>query len=182
MKTLRISVLISLIGLFAIVNSTFAQTKQVTLHGTVTDVWMDCINATISGEWTYHATYHFNKKTGMMSNLHWNIQQSDIWDSEGNRYQVMDTGNDNIGGLWDLLNSLNAYNAAYGADVVYVPGDGWLPVPDMEDRPEEGHLVGATFKYIGNGHKFTMRMTWHLHMNAHGDIIVDKSVDSFECK
>lgn len=179
MKTLKIIFTLSLCILFMGSAALSAQTFQKDLRATLTNEYVACLNKQLSGEWVYHIAYHVDKKTGEMVNLHWNIKQCNLWDSEGNRYKCIDTGNDNIGSfLWDLWNNINAYNAGY--DIVYYDvEDGWLPVP--ETMPEEGHLISAAFKFIGNGDKVTWTIHWIVNYNAKGELKVDLYREYMDC-
>ena len=156
-----------------------AQTFQKDLRATIDNEYVACLNKQLSGEWTYHIVYHIDKETGELVNVHWNIKHCDLWDSEGNRYKCIDTGNDNIGSfIWDVWNNINAYNAGYGI-VYYDVTDGWLPIP--AELPGEGHLISAVFRFMGNGDKVTWTIQWFVHMNANGEITAEVYREYMDC-
>lgn len=176
LKFLGTAFFITILACFYSVN---AQTYQKDLHATIDNEYVACLNKQLSGEWTYHIAYHVNKETGMLENLHWNIKHSNLWDSEGNKYRCIDTGNDNLGSfIWDLFNNINAFNAGY--DIYYDNvEDGWLPVPDV--LPEEGRLVSSAFKFMGNGEKVTWTILWIVHLNAKGELTVNVYREFMDC-
>lgn len=189
MKTLRLLISVCLIALLGCFNSVFAQTKQIELHAEFTDGVVWCLGKTLSGSWTYHVTYHINKKTGEVDNLHWNIKHSDLWDSDGNKYKAIDTGNDNLAAWWNFFNNINLFNAFDGSGIVFDQEDGWLD-PDVwvdEDNPgwptvvpEVGMMVN-TFKFVGQGHKVTMKFLIQIHMNANGDATAEVIREKVYC-
>ena len=179
MKRLRLFTLLFIVALFVSISSINAQTFQKDLHATVNNEYVGCLNKRLSGEWTYHIAYHVDKKTGTLTNVHWNIKHCDLWDADGNKYVCIDTGSDNIGSfMWDLFNNINAYNEGY--DVYYDNvEDGWLPIP--AELPDEGHLVGAVFKFIGNGEKVTWTTLWKINRNAKGEITAEIYSEKMDC-
>ena len=180
MKKIRLLVTVSLIGLLAGFNSVNAQTKQIDLHASFTNGVVWCLGTTLSGSWTYHVTYHVDKKTGEIDNLHWNVKHCDLWDLDGNKYKAIDSGNDNLGAWWDFFNNINFYNELEESGIVWDEDDGWLDPYWPADMPVEGSFTNM-FKFVGNGHKVSMHFVTQLHMNANGVITVDIVNETFNC-
>lgn len=145
-----------------------AQTYQQTLCATIENAPVFCLNDYLSGDICYHITYHVDKKTGNVTNMHWNGHGGDLYDSQGNKYKVMDVGSDNAGLWWDFWNhvkSLNEpYNFFYDTDDEWINGD--LVVPD------EGTFVGK-IKVIGNGDVFFWWELYKFHINGKGEVVLD---------
>ena len=182
-KTLLMACLLLSIGLTQL----SAQTVQLEMRMPFTHMNMYCLGPDIfvSGEWTYHLTYHLNRKTGTVDHLHWNILKSNITnDATGEKYILMDTGNDNWGsvviGAWDMWNNIQALNAGYGVYDNFV--DGQIPLPDNADRPVEGSAVFPNFKIISKG-GIVVSTTFivQFHINAQGEITVDKTKSTWNC-
>ena len=180
MRTQRLIVTFLIATLFGCMNALVAQTRQFDLVGTIDNEYILCAESAVSGYWTYHFAYHLNKD-GLVDNIHWNIKNCNLVDSEGNSYRIMDTGNDNAGdpwyGLWDLFNNLGAVNA--GFNISYNVDDGWLPLPDI--RPDEGRIVNMAIKIFGNGQKYTLHWYWHVSRNAKGEIKVESVSIDWDC-
>jgi hypothetical protein len=180
MKTLKFLSPVFLVSLLACFCSVNAQTFQKELHATINNEYVACLNKQLSGEWTYHISYHINKKTGIVENVHWNIKHAELWDSEGNKYLCIDTGNDNLGIFWVVFNYINAYNEGYNVDYDNVE-DGWLDDYLPEVLPEEGHLVSAAFKFIGNGEVVNWTILMIVHMNANGELTTEIYREYMDC-
>jgi hypothetical protein len=180
MKKTRLLVSAMIILFFLSSNLITAQTKQMELHATCND-YVFCLEKVLTGYWTYHFSYHVNKKTGELENVHWNIKHAKLVDSEGNRYKVIDTGNDNLGYWWDMFNYLNELNA--GWDVNYTHEDGFLDPYLQGDGPEQGRAIQASFKFIGigTGEKFSYTAYIRGYRNDNGDLILEIEDYSFDC-
>ena len=181
MNKLRMLVSAFIIALLACFNSVSAQTMQFDLHADFDDVVVWCLNKELSGSWTYHMTFHVNKKTGEVDRLHWNIKHCDLEDNEGNKYHVMDSGNDNLGAWWDFFNNINYYNV-YPVDtgLEFDEADGWLDPYWPAVMPQEGSVVN-TYKFIGNGEVVTMSVVRQLHIHANGEITADVVRNVYDC-
>jgi hypothetical protein len=119
------------------------------------------------GNWTVHCTYHLDPQTGKIDRMHFNIPYYEIWNTlSGVRYELIDTGNDNIGwwrGFW---------NDVTGAGLS-LPADGELP--------DEGKAVG-TFKVISKGGDvYSYSILYQLHRDASGNITVEKFKEIWDC-
>lgn len=76
MKKIK-NIVMVLVILFAFSSFSYSQTKQVELYATCNDyVW--CLNKVLHGDWTYHFTYHVDKKTGVITSVHWNVKDCDL--------------------------------------------------------------------------------------------------------
>ena len=129
-------------------------------------VW--CLNRPCSGSLTYNFTYHVDKKTGYIDRIHWNVKESDLYDTETlEKYIIVDTGNDNAGAMWDFFNNIVSYTG-----VPYNVGDGWLPVPPQ--LPAEGIWVTMGFRLIARGgESYYLSTMAKLNYNANGILVVD---------
>jgi len=189
MKTIKSLFAFFLIILLGCFSSVFAQTKQFELHADFTDGAVWCLGKTLSGSWTYHVTYHINKKTGEVDNLHWNVKHCDLWDSDGNKYKAIDTGNDNLAAWWNFFNNINLYNDLEDNNIQYDEEDGWLD-PDVYVDPDNpgwptifpqtGMMVN-TFKFVGQGDKVTWKSLIQVHMNANGDLTANFIKEIVDC-
>ena len=178
MKTLKMLVSVFIIALLACFNSVSAQTKQFDIHAELDHVVVWCLNKELSGSWTYHMTFHVNKKTGEVDRLHWNIKHCDLEDNEGNKYHVMDSGNDNLGAWWDFFNNIKLFNEGNGS--VWDVEDGWLDPYWPTVMPQEGSVVNM-YKFIGNGEVVKLFVVTQLHINANGEITADVARDIANC-
>lgn len=176
MRPLKFGFTIIVFAFLICVNRVNAQTIQKELRSTFENVNAYCLNRSISGEFVYHFSYHLDRKTGKVDRIHWNTSQSDIWDTETKeKYILIDTGSDNSGLNWVGWNNINDY-----VDNKYNVENGWLPLPD--EMPVEGSVVGMNFKFIGKGgNVFGMKFMWQLHINANGEITVDKIAEYADC-
>ena len=176
MKTLKFGFAIILMAVVVPVNNSNAQTIQKELRSSFTNIDCWCMGGHISGEFVIHVTYHLDRETGKVDRLKWNTGQSNIWNTEtGEKYVYIDNGNDNSGFNWEVWNNINDY-----VDNKYNVENGWLPLPD--ELPLEGSFVGMSFKIIGKGgNKVSMKFMWQYHINANGEITVDKIVEYADC-
>lgn len=157
--------------------TSYAQTKQFVLAADFTTegcpVW--CIpGEMVYGYWTYHFTYHINKKSGKIDRVHWNIQDMDVWDADGQHYRAVDTGNDNIGAGWDFWNAIDEFTTP-----VYDYGD-LLPMPLPDEYPAEGTFVNR-MKFVGKGLVLVWTVQMQIHQNAKGELKVEIMEEEFEC-
>lgn len=156
-----------------------AQTRQVELHATVAD-YVFCLNKVLFGEWTYHFTYHVNKKTGAIESVHANVKNARLFDSEGNKYVMIDTGNDKLGIYWDYFNNINAMNEDY--EIYYDIEDGFMgELPGEGEWPEKGMFAPGVIKFIGNGEKVTFRSYLRGYRDESGELIFEVEKYSIDC-
>ena len=174
MKTIRLLVTVSLIGLLAGFNSAVAQTQQIDLHASFDAGKVWCLNKTLKGSWTYHINFHLNKR-GEVDNLHWNIKHCDLRDSDGNKYKAIDTGHSSSGDWWYFFNNINYFNGPDedNSGIQFdEPADGFLDPYWPTVMPDEGSFENM-FKFVGNGEVYYMHYLTQLHRKANGAIIVD---------
>jgi len=173
MKTLRLLFSALVIVIFIFSNNVNGQTVQIYTTATVDGVaW--CLNREIYGYVTYHLTYHLNKKTGFIDNMHANIHDVGYWDKEtGEKYIVVDVGNDNLGVSWEFWN--NPDNPGWDYDMP----ENSIPIGP---RPEDGCNIWATLRLISKGGEMVyMRQVTKITVNAKG--VTTANVDKWweEC-
>jgi hypothetical protein len=149
------------------------------LHATVNS-GIFCLEKVLTGDYTYHFTYHVDKKSGNITSIHWNIIDCNLVDSEGNKYRIVDSGFDNLGGVWDLFNNLNAYNEAIDCDIVYDPDDGFMDLPDAGDWPEEG-MTQWVFRIIGDGEVYKYTSFLKGYYNEDGELVLTVVKEKIDC-
>jgi len=172
MKIFRLSSLVLGTILLLAASDAGAQTKQFNLYAKVDHGLIMCLadnGITVSGEFTMHFTYHVDKKTGKVVQIHYNILQSClINDSTGEEYFIIDTSTDNsnLWGGWDFFSNLQSINIPYG--IFYEVEDGFL---DFANNPGEGKYIESYKVMSKSGGKVaSMFFMIQLHMNAGGDI------------
>jgi hypothetical protein len=180
MKTLKLFVSLLVVAFIAISTSVNAQTIQQKLYAEYDNLFTPCINLNLSGSYVLNCTFHLDKKTGKMDRLHINMMQSDCWVTEtGERVTILESTNDKLGLYWDVMNNINYYN---GDPDMYNVEDGWLDtyIPDV--LPSEGVMIDMNWRFImkggGNFVLATMIMT---HLNARGELVVDKVISRADC-
>ena len=179
MKARKIFIAFIAVIMFSGFQTLNAQTFQQEVSGIVVNEYVGCLNKQLSGEWVYHMTYHLDKN-GIMTNFHWNVRSSDLVDSEGNRYKYIDTGNDDLGVMWDIFNNLTAYNEGY--NITYNVEDGWMPVPDAGNMPVEGRLVNSIFTFKGKkGEKVTWTVYYRIKLDNNGEIKMEIFKEEMNC-
>ena len=119
----------------------------------------------------YHVTFHVNPKTGFVDKQHNNILHCDLTDLQTKeKVHVIDTGNDglNYWGNWYW------WDNETGADV---PIAGYWP-----DNRGEGAMVPGTFKWVSKGGVIaTIHWIQQVHINANGEVVVDKYKENTDC-
>ena len=180
MKKIKLFISLLTIILFIVNNGVKAQTKHIDLHATCND-YVFCLEKVVTGYWTYHLSYHVNKNTGELERIHWNIKDCRLVDSEGTRYKIIDTGNDDLGYFWDMFNYVNLYNEGY--DIHYSHEDGFMDQYLQGDLPEEGRIIWSVFKVIGigTGEKFSVKAYISGYRNENGDLILEVEDYIFDC-
>ena len=180
MKTWKLFVM--LLGFVFVVsgNSANAQTIQRNLTATFDEaVYVPCADVSISGTWICHFTYHLDRKTGKIDQIHWNTLHADLWDTEtGEKVILLDTGNDNYGLNFNWFNNMNGSN---GLVNVYDVEDGWLNDVMPNDVFEEGTYVEMNWKLMVSGEMYKMSFMTQLHKNDKGEVTVDNSKTIFDC-
>ncbi|NSW93137.1 MAG: hypothetical protein HPY62_00335 [Bacteroidales bacterium] len=172
MKTPRLKFLISVAMLLASSGLICGQTYQYVWHLEFDPLFPGmCINHPIAGSVDYHVTFHINPKTGFVDKQHNNILHSDLTDLQTNEKVIcIDSGNDglNYWGNWDFWNNVT------GADVKI---EGFWP-----ENGGEGAMVAGAFKWVSKGGVVaTMHFIHQVHINANGEVVVDKYKESIEC-
>ena len=166
--------------LFAGIETILAQTFNRKLHATVNNEYLLCLNKRVTGYWTYHISWHVSPKTGLMTKCHWNVTKAELKDEDGNKYRVIDTGNDNMGTFfWDMYNNLVALNEGYDIDWGDLE-DGYMPVPPPEMRPGEGNLINV-LKFAGKEGVVTWRTVWRVKIDSEGDVVFDFYQEDMDC-
>jgi hypothetical protein len=179
MKTLKLFAAAFALLWIASTNQTQAQTFQKQLVIIENDIAPWCLNRPVTGKFVYHFAYHLDRKTGKINNVHWNLLQADIRDTEtGEKYIFHDTGNDRIGFWWDFYNNPNSSN---GIPDLYNVEDGWLDEVMPEVLPQEGTLVGMNFRFTGKGMMLNWSMLIQLHMNANGEVTAEVYKEVVNC-
>lgn len=178
MKTQNFKCAILLIVFLTSIGRICAQSYQVDLHSEFENVIAYCLERPMDGEFTYHLTYHVDKKTGFVNNVHWNILHAEIRDSEtGKKYIVVDTGHDKLGVMWTLYNNINDYT-----DNQFDIEHGYMPLPvEAEDWPDEGAFVSMAFKFIDKGKIYRMQTLIQIHKNASGEITAEVNKSWIDC-
>ena len=182
MKTLvRLCSVIAIVS-FTCFNLLSAQkTYQFELHGHITNTPVMC-DIVISGTVTYHVNFHVNKD-GELTNLHWNIKSSNIYNSAtGEKYKIMDVGNDNLGLWWDFFNTLNESNEPFPGELYYDEEDGWLEDYIPVNMPNSGKAATLNFKLVGKrGAKFTYSSLVVVNVNANGELTAEVIKSRLDC-
>ncbi len=185
MKTLKFCTLVFIAGFLMTTNPVSAQTFEFNLHAVCTNAWLYCFEQsnTVSGDWTYHFTYHLNKN-GELEWIHWNVLNYNLVnDATGEEYILKDTGHDNSNYLdtWQMFNNLNALNEEFG--IVYDQTDGFMTPFLPTVMPDEGtNIDGFFIKEKKSGRLIAVLKTViQLHKNSKGEITAE--VDKFwtEC-
>ena len=179
MKTKVFFMTVFFMAIIAISSTANAQTKQQELVANFGNVYIPCVDRTISGTWTAHFTY-FLGKDGKIARIHANTWRSDFHDiNTGEEVKCFDTFHDSYGSYFWFMNNPNAANGVEPGDPnIYNVEDGWLDEYMPENYPfEEGTMVEMNWKFLIKGKKFGMSTLIQLHKNANGDLTatVEKS-------
>lgn len=186
MKKFKVFLAIFLPVLFFSVPTLTAQTYHEDLHTEINNLPIFCLDMNLSGEWTYSISFHVDKKTGCMTRIHWQVKKAFLYDSEGVRYHIVDTGTDSylgptdgLGGISyvDLWNNIEGFNMGY-IDYINID-DGWLDGYPVE-LPYEG-TVSAMFRINGGGEHLFFREYIHYEVNKQGDLVIDRKLVDYDC-
>lgn len=169
MKAIRVIVLNLVMLFLASAIPLRAQTYQFEW----TDQWDEsnplmawCLNHPIVGYNTYHVIFHIHPKTGAIDFLKTNVLHYDLTDlTTGKKLVLQDVGQDNYGPSWEWW---------VGAGVP-LPGLNWN---------EDGRFVMSIFQFHApgpDGYKVRMQERLHFHINANGDVKVEKDIWKLEC-
>jgi hypothetical protein len=185
MKTKSLLVLVFVIAFFTLGNSVSAQTHEFNLHAVCTNAWLFCFEQsnTVSGDWTYHFTYHLNKN-GELEWIHWNVLNYNLVnDATGEEYIIKDTGHDsyNYFDTWQMFSNLNAMNEPY--NIVYDQTDGFLTPFLPSVNPDRGtNIDGLFIKAKASGKVMgEMKTLFQLHRNSNGEITGEIEKFWMEC-
>jgi hypothetical protein len=158
-----IKLFFSVLVIAVLSSSNLVNGQTVQVYTTVTaDGMAWCLNREIVGSWTYHLTYHLDKKTGYVDRMNVNVHHAEVFDKEtGERYIFIDIANDNLGLGWEWWNDPD--NPGFDYDL---PENS---IPIGPDLPESGANIWATFRLIGKGGQmFYMRQVTRITVNANG--------------
>jgi hypothetical protein len=179
MKTLKLFAAVIALLWITSANQTQAQTFQNQMVVTENDLMAWCLNRSITGQFVYHFSYHLDRKTGKIDNIHWNILHTDIRDSEtGERYIFHDCGSDRLGYWWDFYNNPNSSN---GIPDLYNVEDGWLDDYMPEELPKEGTMIGMNFRFNARGMMLNWSTLIQLHMNSDGKVTAEVYKEVVNC-
>ncbi len=119
-------------------------------------IYVFCLDEQVTGYYTYHVTYHVDKKTGFINRVHWNVKESKfVGVDTGKEYRLIDTGGtDSWGYLWGFFAAVGVYS------------------PDLlpPSYPIEGTVINSTFKWMSNGIAYKGSIVFQLHRDASGEI------------
>lgn len=138
MKTLKFALIFTVIVFYTCDNVLVGQTVQLYPNITVTNGMIYCLERPLSGYVIYHLTYHIDKKTGFVDRMHGNIHEAELYDSEGVKYMLHDTGNYNIGVSWSFWNE-----TTMGGTNTFIYDQGSYKVP-KGTLPMKGGSVWST--------------------------------------
>jgi hypothetical protein len=178
MKTWKLLVSVLVIAFVVCSNVVNAQSYRHVLTMTCDKMYFGCLDRTISGTWMCNFTYHLDKKTGVIDQMHWNTLHSNLYDIEtGEKLICLDTGSDNLGTMFLFFNNPNYYNGIDCYDVE----DGWLNPVMPSSLPEEGTYIEMNWKFIIGGEVYKLAYMVQLHKNANGEVKVDNSKAIMNC-
>ncbi len=157
MKAMMKSVLATAALLLCTMQFSNAQTYQGEFNATWDEpVYAFCLDEYLTGSFTYHVTYHVNKKTGYIDRVHWNVKNSKLVGVDsGKEYRIIDTGaNDSFRNLWDFWAAVGIYS------------------PDLlpPSNPQEGTLINSQFKWMSKGIVYKGSIKIQIHTNAAGEV------------
>ena len=169
MKTLRLA--LSIIVIASLTCSTgFSQTFQkdvvVTLNG------MDYGEGigVVYGTYTYHFICHLSDE-GFLERLHWNAKNFDLYNENGDKVKVIDSGSDTYGIIWDFINMPDFYNG-YSPLISYSVPDGWLDDIMPPEIPAVGTFINMSCKIMCEGTISNWGSMVVVQINANGEITV----------
>jgi hypothetical protein len=171
MKTFRLLLAVSVVALFSYSNTSGQNIKQEMVI-TVDEFDYGPGIGIVDGSYTYLMNINLSKD-GKLQRLNWHVSSCDLENENGDKVKVVDSGMDNLGIMWVVLNTLNALNIEYGAPNVYNDlGDGWLTtiVEWPDPMPVEGTTANMSAKIICKGTTVRIGFLVQLHMDANGNI------------
>ena len=134
----------------------------------------------VSGTFEYHFSYKLSKE-GYIEAIHWNARNFNLWNQDGKKVMVIDSGHDTNGDLWAWFNEPNDMNGNID-EIVYDCEDGWLD-DLMQVQPTgeevgiyprtEGVAVEMSVKILCKGEMIRFPFLSILHINANGVETVD---------
>lgn len=126
----------------------------------------------VNGSYTYHYAIKLNKD-GKIERIHWVIKDCNLYNQNGDKIIAVDTGQDNLGLIWEFFNKPNEGNG-FPEGLVYCNEDGWLDDYMPDTFPFEGSFVNMSFKMLVKGQQWTY---WagmvQLHRNSKGVITAE---------
>lgn len=120
----------------------------------------------VNGTYTYHFSYKLSKE-GFIESIHWNARNFKLYNENGDKVIVIDSGHDSYGILWPWYNTPDAMNG-YDPKIDYDCPEGWLTDFMPDPMPSEGVSVEMSLKILCKGEMFKMPFLSILHINANG--------------
>ena len=171
MKTLKLTTAIIVIAFFTCGNI-LGQMIQDETVATFDKVDFGPGIGIVSGTYTYHFVFHLSKE-GFIESIHWNASDFNLYNDNGDKVKVIDSGHDSKGDGWDMWNYINTWNVNNGFTITYNVTDGWLDGIMPTEKPDEGTFIAMSFKILVKGKMIKFGSLALLHLNAKGEPIVD---------
>jgi hypothetical protein len=161
-------ILLAAMAVFICIKS-WGQPVQNELTVTVTDYDYSIVNpeiGVVSGTYTYHFSYKLSNE-GFIESIHWNARNFDLWNQDGDKVIVVDSGHDTYGVLTGWFNTPALYNG-YDPRISYSCPDGWLSDYMPDPMPSEGVAVEMSCKILCKGNMFKIQFLAVFKINANG--------------
>ena len=120
----------------------------------------------VSGTYTYHFSYKLSKD-GFIEAIHWNARDFKLYNADGDKVIVIDSGHDTNGTLWAWYNTPNDMNGNI-PEIVYGCEDGWLSGLMPDPMPSEGVAVEMGCKILCKGAMVKIPFLAIFQINANG--------------
>jgi len=169
MKTIKLA--LSIIAIAALTSSSFGQTFQKDVVVTINGLNYGEGIGTVYGNYTYHLVWQLNDD-GVIERLHWNAKNFNLYNENGDKIQVIDSGLDTYGIIWDFFNMPNFYNG-YIPEISYEVQDGWLEDIMPSEIPAVGTFINMSVKIHCKGSSLSFGAMVVVILNAHGDVVVN---------
>ena len=172
MKPIKFSILLVCMAFF-VCHSAFSQPTHRTLTATIAPYDFGGDIGVVHGTYSYHFMYFLNNE-GFIDRIHWNVVNVDLYNAQGQKIRVIDSGLDTYGVLWGFWNTLNQSNMDLGApEFTYDVDDHWLDPYMPATTPDEGIFVNMNARVQLKNKRFSFAMLWIVKFNANGDPVVD---------
>jgi hypothetical protein len=166
MKTMRLAFSVIIVVLLAS-NHSWGQNINTDVIVTINGIDYGEGIGMVYGNYTYHFNFRVSD-AGKLECLHWNAKNFNLYNANGDKVQVIDSGHDTFGVLWDFFNNPAFYNAGYA--ISYSVPDGWLDGIMPTDLPAEGSFVNMSCKIKCKGNMVRWGSLTQIKMNANGEI------------